>query len=135
VNTPTPLAYIDHQARHAAGAGNTEHLTSRLQVKRGRPRVRGHGQRPGRRLRAGSAQEAGIDVHVLKLSRARRGQRRERDGGGLRAAARRTRPRVYGVGLDPNIVTATLRAVVSAANRACALGWTTIAVPATVATA
>ncbi len=29
----------------------------------------------------------------------------------------------YGVGLDRNIVTATLRAVVSAANRACAQGW------------
>jgi len=27
---------------------------------------------------------------------------------------------VYGVGLDPNIVTATLKAVVAAANRACA---------------
>jgi hypothetical protein len=29
----------------------------------------------------------------------------------------------YGVGLDPNIVSATLRAVVSAVNRAIARGW------------
>ena len=29
---------------------------------------------------------------------------------------------VYGVGLDPNIVTATLKAVVAALNRACAQG-------------
>ena len=37
----------------------------------------------------------------------------------LRVGADRT---VYGVGLDPNIVTATLRAVVSAVNRAVRLG-------------
>jgi 2-isopropylmalate synthase len=36
---------------------------------------------------------------------------------------------VYGVGLDPNIVTATLRAVVSAVNRGIAQGM--IAQPAT----
>ncbi|MBA3775871.1 MAG: hypothetical protein H0X11_05445, partial [Betaproteobacteria bacterium] len=30
---------------------------------------------------------------------------------------------VYGVGLDPNIVTATLRAVISAINRGVARGW------------
>jgi len=32
---------------------------------------------------------------------------------------------VYGVGLDPNIVTATLRAVVSAVNRGIAQGMLT----------
>ena len=59
-----------------------------------------------------------------QLPRARRRQRRGRDGGRLRAAARRraTAP-CYGVGLDPNIVTATLRAVVSATNRAVERGW------------
>jgi 2-isopropylmalate synthase len=34
---------------------------------------------------------------------------------------------VYGVGLDPNIVTATLKAVVSAVNRACAQRSLTLA--------
>jgi hypothetical protein len=33
---------------------------------------------------------------------------------------------VYGVGLDPNIVTATLKAVVAAVNRACAQGSLTL---------
>ena len=37
----------------------------------------------------------------------------------LRVGTDRT---VYGVGLDPNIVTATLRAVVSAVNRAIRMG-------------
>ena len=42
----------------------------------------------------------------------------------LRVGADKT---CYGVGLDPNIVTATLRAVVSASNRAIERGWASIA--------
>ncbi len=41
----------------------------------------------------------------------------------LRVGSDRT---VYGVGLDPNIVTATLRAVVSAVNRAVRLDMLTL---------
>jgi len=33
---------------------------------------------------------------------------------------------IYGVGLDSNIVTATLRAVVSAVDRACGRGWASV---------
>ena len=59
----------------------------------------------------------GADIHVLDYHEHAIGHRRGRDGGGLRAAARRRRRPVYGVGLDPNIVTATLKAVVAALNR------------------
>ena len=36
---------------------------------------------------------------------------------------------VYGVGLDPNIVTATLKAVVAALNRGCAHGAVALGMP------
>ena len=36
---------------------------------------------------------------------------------------------VYGVGLDPNIVTATLKAVTAAVNRACAHGALSLGTP------
>jgi len=36
---------------------------------------------------------------------------------------------VYGVGLDPNIVTATLKAVIAAINRACAQGALSLGTP------
>ena len=45
------------------------------------------------------------------------GARRGRDGGAYVQLRIGTEQTVYGVGLDPNIVTATLRAVVSAVNR------------------
>ena len=50
----------------------------------------------------------------------------------LRVGSDRT---IYGVGRDANIVTATLRALVSAVNRAVAAGLLTVAAPAETAVA
>src|SRR5450755_4897831 len=69
-------------------------------------------------LRAGT----GLDVHVLNYHEHATGSGEDATAVAyvqLRVGADRT---VYGVGLDPNIVTATLRAVVSAVNRGIAQG-------------
>ena len=52
-----------------------------------------------------------------RVSRARDRRGRRRDGGRLCATSRRRRGMVYGVGRDPNIVTATLRALTNAQSR------------------
>ena len=69
--------------------------------------------------------EGGLDIHVQNYHE--HGIRAGEDATAvayveLRIGADQT---VYGVGLDPNIVTATLRAVVSAVNRGIAQGMLT----------
>ena len=69
-------------------------------------------------LRAGT----GFDVHVLNYHEHGVGAGEDANAVAyvqLRVGGEHT---VYGVGLDPNIVTATLRAVLSAVNRAIAQG-------------
>ena len=70
-------------------------------------------------LRAG----AGIDIHVLHYHEHAVGSGEDATAIAyvqLRIGDEHT---AYGVGLDSNIVTATLRAVVSATNRALKHGW------------
>jgi 2-isopropylmalate synthase len=117
-----PIAYVDHSAQHSASDGAVERLTARLVVD-GVPReCSGAGNGPVdafiHALRAG----AGIDVHVLNYHEHATGSGEDATAVAyvqLRVGTDRT---VYGVGLDPNIVTATLRAVVSAVNRAVRIG-------------
>ncbi len=69
-------------------------------------------------LRSGT----GLDVHVLNYHEHATGSGEDATAVAyvqLRIGTDRT---VYGVGLDPNIVTATLRAVISAVNRAIRVG-------------
>jgi 2-isopropylmalate synthase len=64
----------------------------------------------------------GLDVHVLNYHEHATGSGEDATAVAyvqLRIGTDRT---VYGVGLDPNIVTATLRAVISAVNRAIRIG-------------
>ena len=117
-----PVGYIDHSAQHSASDGAVERLTARLVVD-GVPReCSGAGNGPVdafiHALRAG----VGLDVHVLNYHEHATGSGEDATAVAyvqLRVGSDRT---VYGVGLDPNIVTATLRAVVSAVNRAIRLG-------------
>ena len=68
----------------------------------------------------------GLDVHVLNYHEHGVGSGEDATAVAyvqLRVGADRT---CYGVGLDPNIVTATLRAVISATNRAVERGWASL---------
>ena len=70
----------------------------------------------------------GADVHVLAYHEHAIGSGEDATAVAyvqLRAGTRS----VYGAGLDPNIVTATLKAVVAAVNRACAQGSLALAPP------
>jgi len=117
-----PIGYVDHNAQHSAADGAVERLTARLVVD-GVPReCSGAGNGPVdafiHALRAGT----GLDVHVLNYHEHATGSGEDATAVAyvqLRVGADRT---VYGVGLDPNIVTATLRAVVSAVNRSIRMG-------------
>ena len=101
---------------------SVEHLTTRLVVNGAEATLVGSGNGPVdayvRALREG----AGLDIHVQNYHEHGVGAGEDANAVAyvqLRVGSDKT---VYGVGLDPNIVTATLKAVTSAVNRGAAQG-------------
>jgi 2-isopropylmalate synthase len=112
-----PVGYSGHRAVHNANDGTVEQLTAHLTVDVRRVAAYRCRQRSGRCVRARAAARRRLRHPRAELSRARRGAGEDATAVAyvqLRVGLEQT---VYGVGFDPNIVTATLRAVVSAINR------------------
>jgi len=116
-----PVAYVDHRSQHGGAIGAGEQLTARLMIDGVETRVSGAGNGPVDAFVHALRECAGIDVHVLAYHEHATGS--GEDATAVAYVQLRTGERnVYGVGLDPNIVTATLKAVVCAVNRAFAQG-------------
>jgi 2-isopropylmalate synthase len=115
-----PLTYVDHRAQHSAADGRVEHLTARLAIEGVQTVLNGSGNGPVDAFVHALRETLALDVHVQNYHEHATG------GGEDATAVAYVQLRVgqdvavYGVGLDPNIVTATLKAVVSAVNRAIA---------------
>ena len=76
------------------------------------------GQRADRRLgRTACAQDLGIEVDVLDYHEHALGGGERRHGRRLRRGPLATRGQRWGVGIDPNITTASMKAVLSALER------------------
>jgi 2-isopropylmalate synthase len=116
-----PIAYIDHRAGHASAEGAGEHLTARLSIDGVETLLSGTGNGPVDAFVHALREGVGADVHVLAYLEHATGTGEDATAVAyvqLRAGTRT----VYGVGLDPNIVTATLKAVIAALNRGFAHG-------------
>jgi 2-isopropylmalate synthase len=116
-----PIAYIDHRAGHASAEGAGEHLTARLSIDGVETLLSGTGNGPVDAFVHALREGVGADVHVLAYHEHATGTGEDATAVAyvqLRAGTRT----VYGVGLDPNIVTATLKAVIAALNRGFAHG-------------
>jgi 2-isopropylmalate synthase len=121
-----PIAYVDHRAQHSAADGAIEHLTARLKIDGVEAVLSGDGNGPVDAFIHALRTATGLDVHVLNYHEHGVGSGEDATAVAyvqLRVGADRT---CYGVGLDPNIVTATLRAVISATNRAVERGWASL---------
>ena len=118
-----PVAYVDHLSQHGVGGATTEHVTARLLIAGVETVLTGAGNGPVDAFVHSLRSHAGFDIHVLNYHEHAVGSGEDATAVAyvqLRIGRDRN---VYGVGLDPNIVTATLRAVVSAINRGLARGW------------
>jgi 2-isopropylmalate synthase len=116
-----PVGYLDHRAQHVA-AGGLEQVTARLAVDGTETVITGAGNGPVDAFVHALREDAGLDVHVLNYHEHGVGAGEDATAVAyvqLRVGGEHT---VYGVGLDANIVTATLRAVLSAVNRALGRG-------------
>jgi 2-isopropylmalate synthase len=126
IRVDAPIRYIDHRSGHMAGG--LEQLTARLAVDSIETLVAGAGNGPVDAFVHGMREQLGVDVHVLAYHEHATGTGEDATAVAyvqLRAGDRN----IYGVGLDPNIVTATLKAVIAAVNRAHAQGAIAIRVP------
>jgi 2-isopropylmalate synthase len=123
-----PLAYIDHRATHGSGPGPVEQLTARLAVGGIEMLLTGSGNGPVDAFVHALREGTGADVHVLAYHEHATGTGEDATAVAyvqLRAGDRT----VYGVGLDANIVTATLKAVTAALNRGIGQGAIALRVP------
>jgi 2-isopropylmalate synthase len=121
-----PVRYVDHNAQHSAADGAVERLNARLIVGGVELHCSGAGNGPVDAFIHALRDATGLDVHVLNYHEHATGSGEDATAVAyvqLRVGTDRT---VYGVGLDPNIVTATLRAVISAVNRAVRLGMVSV---------
>ena len=116
-----PLAYVDHRASHGSAHGALEQLTARLVIDGVETLLTGTGNGPVDAFVHALREGVGADIHVLAYHEHATGTGEDATAVAYVQLRAGTRP-VYGVGLDPNIVTATLRAVVAALNRGTAQG-------------
>ncbi len=129
----SPVAYIDHRAQHNVDDGRVEHLTARLTIDGHERAIRGDGNGPVDAFVQALRAAYRFDIHVLNYHEHAIGTGEDAAAVSyvqLRVGADRA---VYGVGMNSNIVTATLLAVVSAVNRAIAREWLALPVAAAVA--
>jgi 2-isopropylmalate synthase len=120
-----PIALLDHRTQHTA-AGAVERMVARLAFNGTEAELVGHGNGPVDAFVHALREGAGFDVHVQNYHEHGVGSGEDATAVAyvqLRIGSDRT---VYGVGFDSNIVTATLRAVVCAANRALQREWLTM---------
>jgi 2-isopropylmalate synthase len=117
-----PVAYVGHRAVHNVADGTVEQLTAHLSVDGVEWKLTGSGNGPVDAFVHALRVDGGFDIHVQNYHEHGVGAGEDATAVAyvqLRIGAEQT---VYGVGFDPNIVTATLRAVVSAVNRGIAQG-------------
>ena len=120
-----PPDALDRQVTIATAAGvdgTVEHLTAHLRVHEVETVLHGAGNGPVDAFVAAVRSGMSLPIHVLNYHEHGVGAGEDATAVAyvqLRVAAEHT---VYGVGLDPNIVTATLKAVLSAVNRAVGQG-------------
>ena len=116
------IAFVDHRTQHSA-AGAVERMVARLAIDGVDVELTGAGNGPVDAFVQALREGAGFDIHVQNYHEHGVGSGEDATAVAyvqLRIGSDHT---VYGVGFDVNIVTATLRAVVCAANRGLQRDW------------
>ncbi|MGE3603491.1 MAG: 2-isopropylmalate synthase [Lautropia sp.] len=131
-----PLAWRDHELTHPRGRSDQTRIEATIEAASGAAtaagagapvRVVGNGNGPVDALMSGLREHFGIDAHVMSYAE------HSISAGEDATAVAYVQMRfgwdqsAYGVGIDANIVTAALKAILSAVNRGVALGYTRLA--------
>lgn len=111
-----PVTYVGHRTRHTS-TGTVEQLTIRMQIAGVETTVSGSGNGPVDAFVRALREKLGFPIHVQDYHEHAVGSGEDATAVAYVQLRIGTERSVYGVGLDPNIVMATLRAVTSAINR------------------
>ena len=111
-----PVTYVGHRTRHTS-TGTVEQLTIRMQIEGVETTVSGSGNGPVDAFVRALREKLGFPIHVQDYHEHAVGSGEDATAVAYVQLRIGTERSVYGVGLDPNIVMATLRAVTSAINR------------------
>ncbi|MDR0246812.1 MAG: 2-isopropylmalate synthase [Burkholderiales bacterium] len=117
------FVYEQHRTTHDSDGGRIEHLDVTLKHHGISRVIRGSGNGPVDAFVQALRSSFKLDIHVLNYHEHATGSGEDATAVAyvqLRVGDEST---LYGVALDPNIVTATLKAVVSGVNRAAKRGW------------
>ncbi len=120
------FVYERHRATHNGDGGRIEHLDATLKCGGVSRAIHGDGNGPVDAFVQALRDSFELDIHVLNYHEHATGSGEDATAVAyvqLRIGDENT---LYGVALDPNIVTATLKAVVSGINRAVKRGWLTV---------
>jgi 2-isopropylmalate synthase len=119
LNPETSLELVEHETvdhRHVGQAAATD-LTALVRIDGVESTIAGHGNGPIAAFTDALARECGIRLRILDYVEHAVGAGSDATAAAYVEAADESGAVAWGVGLDPNILTASLRAVVSAASR------------------
>jgi 2-isopropylmalate synthase len=119
LNPETSLELVEHETvdhRHVGEAAATD-LTALVRIDGVESTIAGHGNGPIAAFTDALARECGIRLRILDYVEHAVGAGSDATAAAYVEAADESGAVAWGVGLDPNILTASLRAVVSAASR------------------
>lgn len=117
-----PLTYVEHRITHEAGHGEIENVSARLKFNGREITITGKGNGPVDAFVRALCEGCAVDVHVMNYHEHAVGSGEDATAVAyvqIRIGRDQT---LYGAGMHGNIVTATLRAVLSAVNRAASKG-------------
>ncbi len=113
-----PLAFLGHTTLPEPGGAELRRIAAEVDWEGGRHAIEGTGNGPIDAFVEALRRSFGIALEIVDYSEHAVGQGADASAAAYVEARMEDGRRLHGVGLHPNIVTASLRAVVSAANRA-----------------
>ncbi|MDR1529929.1 MAG: 2-isopropylmalate synthase [Burkholderiales bacterium] len=121
-----PLIYNAHSSVHNGNGKGVENLNATININGAPYTIHGTGNGPVDAFIHALRDRLGFDIHVLNYSEHATGTGEDATAAAYVQLRVGEENSLYGVALDPNIVTSTLKAVISAVNRALRKEWLTI---------
>lgn len=122
--------FIEHRITHDAGLSDVEHVSARLKLHGHEITVTGEGNGPVDAFVQALNTDCGLDFHVMNYHEHAVGSGEDATAVAYVQIRIGREQSLYGVGMHSNIVTATLRAILSATNRAIVRGLLEVHGPA-----
>jgi 2-isopropylmalate synthase len=117
LNAPGPLSFREYSSQARAEENGRHSMDARIAFDGQEKQVRGHGNGPISAFMDGVNRTWGLGIEIVDYSEHARGEGADADAVAFVEAQGENGPTVFGCGIHSDIITASLHAAVSAANR------------------